>query len=126
KTIYDLALATAASTQVEDIVQQIIRAVKELVDVSTAAFFLYDKAYGMLEPLRPAFDRPPERTASLACKLEESKLLERVIREGQPQILNFVEPSEQLPTTWSDIAIRSILALPLRKNEQVAGVFCAV
>jgi len=77
--------------------------------LSAAAFFLYDKSSGLLEPLQPAFDRPPEQIQTLTCKLEESKLLERVIREGRPQTLNFVEPSEQLPSSWNDLAIRSIL-----------------
>jgi signal transduction histidine kinase/HAMP domain-containing protein len=126
KTIYDLALATAASTNVQEIVHVISQAVKELVDVSAAAFFHYDKASGMLEPLPPAFDRPVEQAHTLACKLEESKFLERVVKEGQPQTLNFVEPTEQLPATWTEIAIRSILALPLRQGDQVAGIFCVV
>jgi signal transduction histidine kinase len=126
KTIYDLALATAASTNVEEIVQVIIRAVKELVDVAAAAFFLFDKPSGMLEPLRPAFDRITDQTTPFACKLEESKFLERVVREGRPQLLNFVEPSEQLPASWNELAIRSILALPLKQGEQTAGVFCVV
>jgi GAF domain-containing protein len=65
KTIYDLALATAASTNVQDIVQVIIQAVKELIDVSSAAFFLYDKSSGLLEPLPPAFDRPAPEARGL-------------------------------------------------------------
>ena len=44
KTIYDLALVTAASTRVEDIIQLIIDGVKELVDVQAGAFFLCRKA----------------------------------------------------------------------------------
>src|SRR5437879_2600227 len=72
KTIYDLALATAASTNVDEIVQLIIQAVKELVDVSAAAFFLYDKSSGLLTPLPPAFDRPRDPTHGLEFKLEES------------------------------------------------------
>ncbi|OGR91237.1 MAG: hypothetical protein A2992_03485 [Elusimicrobia bacterium RIFCSPLOWO2_01_FULL_59_12] len=126
KTIYDLALSTAASSQVEDTVRVIINAVKELVDVSAAAFFLYDKTSGRLDPLQPAFDRTPEQTPELACKPEESKFLERVMREGQPQTLNFVEPSEQLPVSWHETTVRSILALPLRQGEQVAGLFCVI
>src|SRR5437879_8589143 len=69
KTIYDLALATAASTNVQEIIQVVTRAVKELVDVSCAAFFLYDKSTGTLEPLPPAFERSPEQTRPLDCKL---------------------------------------------------------
>jgi signal transduction histidine kinase/HAMP domain-containing protein len=126
KTIYDLALATAASTNVDEIVQVIIHAVKELVDVSAAAFFLYDKGSGVLEPLSPAFDRPPEASAGFSCKLEESKFFERAIREGQPQLLNFVDPSEQLPACLSDLAIRSILVLPLKQEGRVAGLFCVI
>lgn len=126
KTIYDLALATAAFTQVEDTVQVIIRSVKELVDVGSAAFFLYDRSSGRLEPLMPTFDRTPEQAQMLSCRLEESKLLERVIKEGLPQMLNFVEPTDQLPASWNEISIRSILALPLRQGDQVAGLFCVI
>ncbi len=126
KTIYDLALATAAFTQVEDTVQVIIKSVKELVDVSSAAFFLYDRPSGRLDPLRPTFDRTPEQAHALSFRLEESKLLERVIKEGMPQMLNFVEPSEQLPASWNEVSIRSILALPLRQGDQVAGLFCVI
>src|SRR5262249_18690652 len=46
KTIYDLALTTAASTNMEEIVNVIVQSVKELVDVSSAAFFLFDKSSG--------------------------------------------------------------------------------
>jgi signal transduction histidine kinase/HAMP domain-containing protein len=126
KTIYDLALATAASTNVDDIIHLIIQSVKELVEVSGAAFFFYDKPSGQLEPVRPAFDLPVDQTHSLAFRLEETKILERVIKDGQPQILNFVEPSEQLPISWKDIPIRSILSLPLRQGERVVGVFCVI
>jgi signal transduction histidine kinase/putative methionine-R-sulfoxide reductase with GAF domain len=126
KTIYDLALATAASTNVKEIVQVIIQAVKELVDVSAAAFFLYDKSTGLLEPLPPAFERAADQIGPLTCRLEESKFIERVVRDGQPQTLNFVEPSEQLPASWNDVAIRSILVLPLKQDDHVAGIFCVV
>jgi signal transduction histidine kinase/putative methionine-R-sulfoxide reductase with GAF domain len=126
KTIYDLALATAASNNVQEIVQVIVNAVKELVDVSSAAFFLFDKATGQLEPLAPAFDRPVVKTGALVCKLEESKFLEKVIREGQAQTLNFVEAAEQLPLSWSELAIRSILVLPLKQADQVAGIFAVI
>ena len=126
KTIYDLALTTAASANVEEIIGLIIQAVKELIDAAGAAFFLYDKASGLLEPVPPAFDRAARQTAGLACKLEEAKFLERVIREGQAQTLNFVEPSDQLPASWNDLSIRSILALPLKQGDQVAGLFAVV
>ncbi len=126
KTIYDLALTTAASTNVEEIVSVIVRAVKELIDVSGAAFFLYNKASGLFEPLPPAFDRSGGEAAKLSCKLDESKFLERIIREAQPQTMNFVEPAEQLPGSWNDLAIRSILALPLKQDAQVAGLFVAI
>jgi signal transduction histidine kinase len=126
KTIYDLALVTAASTRVEDIIQLIIDGVKELVDVQGGAFFLLHKDTGTLEPLQPAFDRPSAETPRLACKLDESPLLRQVIEEAQPQILNFVEASEQLPASWSPVAIRSILALPLRHDSDINGLFCVV
>jgi len=89
-------------------------------------FFIYDPASGILEPLTPAFDRPAEETRRMACRLDENKVLERVMREGQTQILNFVEPDEQLPAAWNDLSIRSLLALPLRQGQQIAGVFCVV
>lgn len=126
KTVYDLALATAASTNVEDIIRVIIQGVKELIDVEGAAFFLLDKTSSFLEPLYPAFNRPAESTAVLQCKTGESQFIERIIQDGQPRILNFVDASDPLPASWNDITIRSILALPLRQDQKIRGLFCVV
>jgi signal transduction histidine kinase len=126
KTVYDLALATAASTQVDDILRLIIEGIKELIEVQSGAFFVWDAATGHLEPLAPVFDRSKEMAAALRCKADESPLLHRVVVEGRAQIVNFVDPDEQLPAAWKPLAIRSLLAVPLRQGEEVKGLFCVV
>jgi signal transduction histidine kinase len=126
KTVYDLALATAASKNVEDIVRVMIGGIKELVEVQGAAFFLYDAMTQRLEPLSPAFDRTAAEAAAFACRAADSSLLERVVESGQAQIVNFVEAEGVVPAAWAALSVRSILALPLRQNNEVRGVFCVL
>lgn len=126
KTIYDLALVTAASTRVEDIVQLIIDGVKELADVQGGAFFLLEKNSGCLEPLRPAFGCPANEVPALRCQPKDYPFLRNVIAKKEPQILNFVDASEQLPISWAPVGIRSILAVPLRHDHDIHGLFCVV
>lgn len=126
KTVYDLALATAASTSVEDIVRVIIGGTKELVEVGGGAFFRFDKESGLLEPFTPAFDLPASAASALGCKIGESRFLQQVLQERRPQILNFVDAAEQLPSSWKAVCIRSILALPLQQEEDVTGLFCVI
>jgi len=66
KTVYDLALATAASRRVEDIVRVMITGIKELIDVQGAAFFLFEGTSDTLEPAPPASisRRPPRANSS--------------------------------------------------------------
>lgn len=126
KTVYDLALATAASSNVEDIIRVIINGAKDLVEVQGGAFFFVDRSSGFLEPVSPAFDQPPTETAALGCKFEESKFLQRVVSEGKTHLLNFVDSAEQLPPSWNGVAIRSILAIPLSQEGQLKGIFCVI
>ncbi|MFA5975475.1 MAG: GAF domain-containing protein [Elusimicrobiota bacterium] len=126
KTVYDLALATAASTNVEDIIRVMISGIKELVEVSGGAFFHFDRESGFLEPFVPAFDAPASGVPALRCKIGESHFLQRVLQERQSQILNFVDTAEQLPPSWKAVSIRSILAIPLQQEGVVTGIFCAI
>lgn len=126
KTVYELALATAASGNVEDIIQVIISGAKDLVDVQSGAFFFFGKSSGFLEPAGPAFDQPSANSSIFGCKIEESKFLQRVVKEGRTQMLNFVDAAEQLPESWKGLAIRSILAIPLMREGQLTGVFCVI
>jgi signal transduction histidine kinase len=126
KTVYDLALATAASTQVDQIVRVIIAGIKELVELQGGAFFLFQGDSDTLEPVMPAFDLPPRAAESLAFKLGESKFLESVVRQRQPQILNLVDSETALPLSWKGVGIRSILALPLQQDETAKGLFCVI
>jgi signal transduction histidine kinase len=125
KTVYDLALATASSSNVGEVIQVMIRGVKELVEVQGAGFFLLGSA-GSLEPVGPVFDRPSETGKSRVTNLEESPILQRVVREEKPQVINFVDASEPLPAAWKDIGIRSVLALPLRQGQDIKGLFCVI
>ena len=126
KTVYELALATAASTNVEDIIRVIIGGIKELVEVQGGAFFMLDPSSGILEPIPPAFDSVSSSKTSFRCRLEESPLLRQVIEKGQPHVLNFVDPIDPLPASWQALSVRSLLALPLRQEGQVKGIFCVV
>ena len=126
KTVYELALATAASTNVEDIIRVIIGGIKELVEVQGGAFFMFDPSSGILEPIPPAFDQVGSSAGSFRCRVEESPLLRQVIEKGQPHVLNFVDPADPLPASWRALSVRSLLALPLRQEDEVKGVFCVV
>lgn len=125
KTVYDLALATAASTQVEDIVRVIITGIQELVEVQSGAFFLLQGS-DTLEPIPPAFGRQAGEAEALACRVSQSKWLEHVVREQEPQILNFVDSEEILPPSWKSAGVRSVLALPLLQEGVTKGVFCVI
>jgi len=125
KTIYDLALATAASSNIEDIARVIIQGVKELVEAQTGAFFLLGEG-GLLEPIAPAFDRVGAEAAALTCRTEQSAALERAVNEGKTEILHFLEGERLLPSAWDKLAIRSMLILPLKQDNRVKGVFCVI
>jgi signal transduction histidine kinase len=124
KTVYDLALATAASTKVDEIIRVLTSGIKELLGVQGAAFFLLQGTSDALEPILPAFDLAPKAAQKLACHANESKWLSQVIRTKQPQILNLLDSAEILPPAWNAIGIRSLLVLPLLQEDAVKGVFC--
>lgn len=126
KTVYELALATAASTRVEDIIRVIITGAKDLIEVQGGAFLFFDQSNGLLEPASPAFDLASEDAGQLRAKIEESQFLQRTVSEGKPLLLNFVEGAEQLPESWKILAIRSILAIPLSHDGQLKGIFCLI
>lgn len=126
KTVYELALATAASTNVEDVIRVIIGGIKELVEVQGGAFFMLDSSSGILEPIPPAFDLVNLSQGSFRCRIEESPILRQVIEKGQPHVLNFVDPADPLPASWAALSVRSLLALPLRQGDQVKGIFCVI
>jgi signal transduction histidine kinase len=126
KTVYDLALATAASTKVDEIIRVMTSGIKELIGVQGAAFFLLQGASDTLEPILPAFDLAPKAAQKLACHANESKWLSQVLRTKQPQILNLLDSGEILPTSWNAIGIRSLLVLPLLQEDAVKGVFCVI
>lgn len=125
KTIYDLALATAASSNIEDIAGVIIQGVRDLVEAQTGAFFLLSHE-GELDPISPAFERTGAEASQLACRLTQSALLSRAVTEARPQILNFVDASEPLPESWKGVSIRSVLVLPLLRDNHVRGLFCVL
>ena len=108
KTVYDLALATAASTRVEETIRVMITGIKELIEVQGAAFFLFQGSSETLEPVLPAFDLSPAAARQLTCKAGESKWLSEVIRTKQPQIVNLLDSGESLPPSWKSIGIRSL------------------
>jgi signal transduction histidine kinase len=126
KTVYDLALATAASRQVEDIVRVMISGIKELIDVQSAAFFLFQRDAATLEPVLPAFDLAPAMAQTLAFKVADSPWLQQVVETRQPQILNWVDAGESLPGPWQTVGIRSILVMPLLQEDKVRGLFCVI
>ena len=76
KTVYDLALATAASRRVEDIVRVMVNGIKELIDVQGAAFFLFEEDEATLKPILPAFDLAPAAAEKLGCKPADSPWLD--------------------------------------------------
>jgi len=125
KTIYDLALATAASSNIEEIARVIIRGVKDLAEAQSGAFFLLAPD-GTLDPIAPAFERVGAEASLLACRLDQSVLLARAVSSAKPQFLNFVDASEPLPKSWAGVSIRSVLALPLLQDNQVRGLFCVI
>jgi len=126
KTVYDLALATAASRRVEDIVRVMVSGIKELIDVHGAAFFLFEENAVTLKPILPAFDLAPAAAEKLRCKSADSRWVEQVVKTREPQILNWVENGEGLPEAWKAIGIRSVLALPLLQEDRVRGIFLAI
>jgi len=126
KTVYDLALMTAASRRVEDIVRVMVGGIKELIEVQGAAFFLFDDDAATLRPVFPAFDLAPATAEKLICRPADSPWLERVVKAREPQILNWVENGEGLPESWKTIGVRSILALPLFQDDRVRGIFTVI
>jgi signal transduction histidine kinase len=126
KTVYDLALATAASRRVEDIVRVMVGGIKELIEVQGAAFFLFEEDAVTLKPVHPAFDLAPAAAETLICRPAGSPWLERVVKAREPQILNWVENGEGLPDAWKTIGVRSILALPLLQEDRVRGIFTVI
>jgi signal transduction histidine kinase/putative methionine-R-sulfoxide reductase with GAF domain len=126
KTVYDLALATAASRRVEDIVRVMAGGIKGLIEVQGAAFFLFEDDAVTLKPILPAFDLASAAAEKLICRPVDSPWLERVVKAREPQILNWVENGEGLPESWKKIGIRSILALPLLQDDRVRGIFAAI
>ena len=121
KTVYELALATATSRRVEDIVRVMVNGIKELIEVQGAAFFLFQGTSDRLEPVSPAFDLPPAEAGKLACQAEDSPWLRQVVHAREPQILNWVDAGDTLPESWKTIGVRSILALPLLQEDRVRG-----
>ena len=126
KTVYDLALSTATSTQVDEIVRVMSAGIKELLGVQGAAFFFFEGTSDRLVPELPAFDLPPEAAEKLAFKADESKWLFQLIRTKEPQILNLLDSGDILPLSWADIGIRSLLVLPLLEHGAVKGIFCVI
>ncbi len=126
KTVYELALATAASTRVDEIVRVMISGIKELIEAQGAAFFLFQGSPDTLEPVLPAFELAPAEAQKLTCKVGESKWLTQVIRTQEPQVLNLLDSAESLPPSWKTIGIRSILVLPLLQGDIIRGVFCVI
>ena len=126
KAVYDLALATAASTKVDEIIRVMTTGIKELIGVQGAAFFLLEGLSDTLEPMLPAFDLPLAAAQKLSCRAQESKWLSQVIRNRQPQVLNLLESADILPIAWNAIGIRSLLVIPLLQEDVVKGVFCVI
>ncbi len=126
KTVYELALATAASTQVDEIIRVMTSGIKELIGVQGAAFFFLQGSSDRLTPILPAFDLSPEGAQKLSCKADESRWLGQVIRTKEPQILNLIDTADILPGSWTSVGIRSILVLPLLQEDDVKGVFCVI
>jgi signal transduction histidine kinase len=127
KTVYELALATAASRRVEDIIRVMVDGIKDLIEVQGAGFFLFQGNSSRLEPISPAFDLSSLEAQKLACNVEDSPWLQQVVQARGAQILNWVDTGETtLPGSWKTIGIRSILALPLLQDEKVRGVFCVI
>lgn len=125
KTIYELAVASAASTRVDEIVRLMSSCIKELVGVQGAAFFLQTSG-GRLEPVLPAFDVSPIMAQGLGCQKSDSPWLDQLLKSHEPQILNLLDSSESLPPSWKTLEIRSLIALPLLSDGAVKGFFCAI
>src|SRR5258706_1162214 len=126
KTVYDLALTTAASTRIDEIVRVMISGIKELIEVQGAAFFLFQGSPDTLEPILPAFDLVPADAQKLTCKTDDSPWLAQVVRAREPQILNLINTEEGLPPSWTSIGIRSLLVLPLLQGDVIRGIFCVI
>lgn len=125
KTIYELAVAGAASTQVDEVVRLMNSCVQELIGVQASAFFLLSAA-GRLEPVLPAFNLAPTVAQGLACRKEDSPWLMPLIQSGAPQVLNLLDSTDTLPAPWRSMEVRSLVAVPLLSNGEVRGFFCAI
>jgi signal transduction histidine kinase len=126
KTIYELALASAASTRVDEIVRLMTACVQELISVQGAAFFYYEGTSERLEPVLPAFGVAPTVAEGLGCKASDCQWLAHLLSSKEPQILNLLDSKDPLPPSWAALSVRSLLALPLMQDGQVRGFFCAI
>ncbi len=126
KTVYELALATAASTQVDEIIRVMSSGIKELIGVQGAAFFFLQGSSDVLVPVLPAFDLAPDAAKNLSCQANESQWLGELLRTKRPQILNLLVSGDILPASWSAVGIRSLLVLPLLQEDVVKGIFCVI
>lgn len=125
KTIYELAISSAASTRVDEIIRLMSACVKELVGVQGAAFFM-QSAGGRFEPILPAFDLSPMLAQGLGCERKDCLWVDQVIETREPQILNLLDSADGLPASWKALEVRSLIALPLLSDGVVKGFFCAI
>jgi PAS domain S-box-containing protein len=116
--LHQVALATAATVNVDDLIEQTTELIAATLYPDVFGFVLLDSQTGKLQP-HPSYQGVPKDALQATIPFESS-ITGQVARTGQPLLLKDVtrEPLyyQVLPTTRSEIAV------PLSVKQRVRGV----
>jgi PAS domain S-box-containing protein len=116
--LHQVALATAATVNVDDLIEQTTELIAATLYPDVFGFLLLDSQTGKLQP-HPSYQGVPKESLQATIPFESS-ITGQVARTGQPLLLKDVsrEPLyyQVLPTTRSEIAV------PLSVKQRVRGV----